>query len=342
MLIDIHHHYIPMQYIEAARADPERWNAATYTEKGTGRLALATGFTEPPPWPDAGRSPWGMDPGMYDLSARLAEMAEIGLDMAALSVPPGLFQHELPGETAQAAAEIQNAAIQEAVQAYPKSFVGMGTVPLVDVDRAIEELERIVREYGFPSIEIGGSVNGRHYDEPEFDAFFRRAAELGVLVFIHPHVSPPSERLLRYHTRNIIGFPVESGICAAAFIFGGTMKRYPNIKICLAHGGGIVPGLIGRWDHGWSVREEAQEFIDQPPSTYYKQFFFDNLSHGDRVLSTLLESVGADHVMVGTDYPYDMATRDPVGVLDRQQLSAEDRTKIESGNAVRLLGLDIG
>ena len=147
---------------------------------------------------------------------------------------------------------------------------------------AVAELERVVKDYGFTAVEIGASVNGRNYDEPEFDPFFQRAAELDVLIFVHPSSPPGPERMRRYYTQNIIGFPVETAICAAALIFGGVFARYPNIKVCLAHGGGMTSSLVGRWDHGWEARAEASQAIDRPPSEYLKLLYFDDLVHSDR------------------------------------------------------------
>ena len=210
---------------------------------------------------------------------------------------------------------------------------------------AIEELERVVRAYGFTAVEIGGSVEGRYYDEPEFDAFFQRAAELDLLIFIHPGVNPMPDRLRRYHTGNVIGFPVESGVCAASLIFGGVLARYPNIKICLAHGGGIVPGLIGRWDHGWEVRAEAQQQIERPPSAYFEQLYFDDLTHSDAVLAALFSIASPERVVVGTDYPYDMGERRPGAVLERAEaagvLTRAQREAVSSGTAARLLRVSV-
>ncbi len=340
MLIDIHHHYVPQRFIDLVRGDPDHYQAVVYRDDATGLDALATGRTEPINWPGPGRLPAALDPGIFDLAVRLEEMDAMGLDIAALSVMPNLFYYFAEPNLGAEVAAILNDAIQEACAAHPDRLVPMGTVPLQDVDLAIAELERVDRDYGFTSIEIGGSVNGRNYDEPEFDPFFQRAAELDLLLFIHPSAAPGADRLRRYYTANLIGFPVETGICASSLIFGGTLARYPNLKVCLAHGGGITQSVIGRWDHGWEARAEASQAIDRAPSTYFQQLYFDDLCHSDQVLSSLIDSAGCDHVVVGTDYPFDMGERNPRAVLDRQSLSLDDRSKIESQTAARLLRLD--
>ena len=283
MLIDIHHHYIPQRFIDLVRDDPERWQAVVYRDEATGLDALVTGRTQPLNWTGPRRLPAAIDPGIVDLALRLEEMDAMGLDMAALSVMPGLFYYFADPELGAEASAVLNDAISEACRAHPDRLVPMGNVPLQDVELAVAELERVVKDYGFTAVEIGASVSGRNYDEPEFDPFFQRAAELDVLIFVHPSSPPGPERMRRYYTQNIIGFPVETAICAAALIFGGVFARYPNIKVCLAHGGGVTSSLVGRWDHGWEARAEASQAIDRPPSEYLKLLYFDDLVHSDQV-----------------------------------------------------------
>lgn len=341
MLIDIHHHYVPQRFIDLARKDGERYQAVVYRDQGTGLEALAVGMTSPPPDRPVGRSLFAMDPGIYDLPTHLKEMSEMGLDMAALSVSPLLYYYFADAPLGAEVSRIVNDSIHEAAKDHPDRFIPMGTVPLQDVDAAIEELERCVKEYGFTAVEIGGSVNGKNLDEPEFDAFFQRAEALDLLIFIHPMANPSPDRLIRYYTENIIALPLESGICANSLIFGGVLERYPNIKICFAHGGGIIPGLIGRWDHGWEVRDEGKVVIDKPPSTYFKKLYFDDLVHSDDVLQALLTIAGPERVVIGTDYNYDMGQYPPAEHrLDRVALTTEQREMIEHKTAARLLRIE--
>jgi len=339
VLIDIHHHYVPLRFVDLVRRDPARWQAVVYRDPVTGLDALATGVTEPPHWPGPGRLPSALDPGIFDLDVRLQEMDDMGLDLAALSVMPNLFYYFAPAPLGAEVAAVLNDAIHEACARHPSRLIPMGAVPLQDPAAAIAELERVHREYGFTAIEIAGSVNGANFDEPQFDPFFQRAAELDMLLFVHPASAPAPDRMRRYYTANLIGFPVETGICAAALIFGGTLARYPNLKVCLAHGGGITASVVGRWDHGWEARAEAHQAIERPPSEYFAQLYFDDLVHSPRVLRALLDAAGPDHVVVGTDYPFDMGERHPAGVLDALQLAPQQRAAIESETAARLLRL---
>ncbi|MCL4231009.1 MAG: amidohydrolase family protein [Dehalococcoidia bacterium] len=337
MLIDIHHHYIPEQLINLVRQQSEHYQGVVYRDTATGLDALVLGVTSPPAAVVGVRSPFAMEPRIFDLSLRLQDMTEMQLDMAALSVSPVLFNYSAPAVLGKETSEICNDAIYQAVRKHPRQFIGMGTIPMQDTRLAIDELERIVSEYGFPAIEIGGSVNGFNLDEPRFDPIFRRASELDVLVFVHPIAVPAAERLSRYYSNNLIGLPVETGICVASLIFGGVLERYPGIKVCLAHGGGIAPSLIGRWDHGWNVRAEAKVAISRPPSVYLRQLYFDNLVHSTSVLRALLGIVGPSQIIVGTDYPYDMGQRHPMDVLDALEAPKEVLQRIGSITASRLL-----
>jgi aminocarboxymuconate-semialdehyde decarboxylase len=254
---------------------------------------------------------------------------------------PGLFYYFADPDLGAEASAVLNDSIAQACRAYPERLIPMGNVPLQDIELAIAELERVVKEYAFTAVEIGASVNGRNYDEPEFDAFFRRAAELDVLIFVHPSSPPGREQLRRYYMQNTIGFPVETAICVSSLIFGGVFARYPNIKVCLAHGGGVAPSLVGRWDHGWEARAEASQAIDRPPSEYFASLYFDDLVHSDRILGHLIDIAGVDRVVVGTDYPFDMGDRTPADTLARQALADSDHDLIASETVSRLLRLNV-
>ncbi len=340
MIIDIHHHYVPERFIDAVRTDGARYNAVVYTDQPTGLLALTVGSTEEPPPRPLGRSFWAMEPGFYDLDRRLEDLDEMELDMAALSPSPLLYYYSADPDVGLEVAQLANDAIHEAATKYPDRFVPMGTVPLQDIDKALAELDRIVSEYGFTSVEIGGNVNGRNLDEPEFDAFFQRAAELDLLIYMHPVSNPAPDRLQRYYTENIIAFPVETAIFTASIIFGGTLKRYPDLKLCLAHGGGVTPSIIERWDHAWTVREECRVAIDESPSTYFNKLYFDDLVHGDKTLANLINMVGTSQILAGTDYIYDMGQYPPKARIDNANLDHDEREDIRWRTAARLLRME--
>ena len=337
MIIDIHHHYVPARFLDLARSEGEKYQAVVYDDRPSGLEAMAIGMTEPPPDRPIGRTIFALDPAIYDVALHLEEMDAMEMDMAALSISPLLYYYWAPPDLGAEVAAILNDSIHETCQKHPDRFIAMGTVPLQDVDLAITELERTVKEYGFTSVEIGASVNDTNLDDPALDPFFQRAEALDVLIFIHPLGNPSPDRLVRYYTENVIALPTETGIAVNALIHSGVLARYPNIKFCCAHGGGIAPSLIGRWDHVWSVREEPKVVISEPPSTYFRKFYWDDLVHSDAVLEGLFRIVGKDRVLVGTDYNYDMGQYPPKARLDRMQLTVPERRAIEHETAARLL-----
>lgn len=337
MIIDIHHHHIPTGFIELARTQGDKYQAVVFRDQPTGLEALAVGMTEPPPDRPLGRSLFALDPGMCDIAVHIQEMDAMEMDMAALSISPLLYYYWAEAQMAAEVCAYINDSIHETCQQHPDRFIAMGTVPLQDPGLAIAELERIVKNYGFTSIEIGASVNDTNLDDPALDPFFQRCEALDVLVFIHPLGNPSPNRLNQYYTENVIALPTETGIAVNSLIHSGVLARYPNIKFCCAHGGGIAPALIGRWDHVWSVREEPKVVISEPPSTYFRKFYWDDLVHSDKMLDSLFLIVGKDRVVVGTDYNYDMGQYPPKARLDRMALSAPERRAIEHETAARLL-----
>ena len=227
------------------------------------------------------------------------------------------------------------------IRAWPDRFAGLGTLPMQDVKAAIAEMERCMTRLGLKGVEINDHVNGRTLEEPEFRPFWKAAQELGALVFFHQAgdtvVTP---RSARYHLPNTIGNLADRAVTFATLVFGGVMDEFPDLKICLGHGGGYTCYGIGRMDHGWQVRSEARVHITQPPSAYLGRFYYDCIVYTEPALRFLIDSVGADRVVFGTDWPYDMALDWPVAwVLGMKGLSQEEKEAILWKNLERLLGL---
>jgi aminocarboxymuconate-semialdehyde decarboxylase len=198
-------------------------------------------------------------------------------------------------------------------------------------------MKRCVNDLGMRGIEISSHVAGRELAEPEFRPFFAAAEELDVLLFMHPLGFTHGQRLSEHYFNNLIGNPIESTLAVAHLIFGGVLDRYPGLKLCVAHGGGYLPTYWGRMDHAWRARADCRQHISKPPSEYLRQIYFDTLVFDRRQLEFLLETYGAEHLLMGTDYPFDMAEPDPVGF--HGGLDEIDRAKILGGNAARLLKL---
>ncbi len=200
-----------------------------------------------------------------------------------------------------------NDEIADLVSAYPKRYAGLATVPLQDTELAVRELERAMQVKGLRGVEIGTHVNGRNLDEASLRPFFRAAAELGAFVFVHPMAVLAPDRLSRYYLTNLIGNPTETAIAIASLIFGGVYDECPALTCCFAHGGGSFAALVGRWQHGYEVRAEARINSVSAPRAYLPRIYVDSLVHDDRAARFLIDTVGADHMMLGSDMPFDMA-----------------------------------
>ncbi|WP_114955053.1 amidohydrolase family protein [Sphingosinicella terrae] len=276
-------------------------------------------------------------PKLNGVEQRIADMDALGVDVQAISPSPGQYYYFAPPELGRDAARIVNDGIAAAVAKHPGRLVGMGTVPFQNVGMAVEEMRRCVGELDLRGIEISSNVNGRELADPEFRAFFAEAEALGVLIFMHPLGFTHGERLSEHYLNNIIGNPIESTIALSHLIFGGVLDAHPGLKLCVAHGGGYLPGYWGRMDHAYRAREDCRQHIQREPSAYLRQVWLDTLVFDQDELDWLVATHGADRLCLGTDYPFDMAEPDPVGFHARLDDGAKAR--ILGLNAAGLLGL---
>ena len=272
---------------------------------------------------------------------RLADMDSLGVDVHVVSPYVGFYNYRLDAKIALATSRATNDEISAMTKAWPKRFAGLGTLPMQDVKAALTELERCMTQIGLKGVEINDHVNGRTLDEPEFRPFWKAAEQLGALVFFHQGgetlVSP---RTKRYHLPNTVGNLVDRAVTFATLVSGGVMDECPDLKIVLGHGGGYTCFGIGRMDHGWQVRTEARTNIQQPPSAYLRRFYYDCIVYTESALRFLIDTVGADRVVFGTDWPYDMALDWPVSwILAMESLTQAEKEAILWRNLERLLGL---
>lgn len=278
-------------------------------------------------------------PKLNGIDERLVDMDWLGVDVQAISPSPGQYYYFAPPEVGRDAARLVNDGIAEAVAKHPDRLVGMGTVPLQDTEMAIAEMRRCVKDLGLRGIEIGSNVGGGELADPARRAFFAAAEELGVLLFLHPLGFTHGQRLAEHYLDNIIGNPIEATIALSHLIFGGVLDAHPGLKLCVAHGGGYLPGYWGRMDHAFRVRPDCREHIAREPSSYLRQVWLDTLVFDRDQLDSLVRTHGADKLCLGTDYPFDMAEPDPVGFHDR--LDDDAKARILGGNAAGLLGLEV-
>jgi aminocarboxymuconate-semialdehyde decarboxylase len=280
-------------------------------------------------------------PQIYSIERRLKDMDAQTMDMQVLSVPPFLFFYATdPARSLDLCRKI-NDAFAETVRRYPDRFVALANLPMQEPETAARELERSVRDLGLRGAEICSNINGKNLDDKGLAPFYAKTQELDVPVFIHPSNVLGSDRLRRYHLGNLIGNPSDTAVAAASLIFGGVLKEFPRLKIYLAHGGGSCPLLRGRWDHGWRVRPEARASIERPPHDYFKLLHFDSLVHSVPALNFLIETVGAERVMMGSDYPFDMGDADPVeAIVSLPHHSDNQKEMILGRNAAALFKID--
>jgi aminocarboxymuconate-semialdehyde decarboxylase len=276
--------------------------------------------------------------GGWDLERRLEDMAKAKFDRQVLSVLPQTVAYEEEPALALALSQIQNDQIAALVKRHPDRFLGLGTVPLQSPDASVAELRRAVNQLGLRGVMIGSNVRGRNLDDPGLEPVWSAAAELGALVFIHPTTPAAADRLQHYYLRNFIGNPLDTTIAAACLVFTGVLERHPGIKILLSHGGGFLPYQAARFVHGWGEREEAKKRLRVSPAASLGRFLYDTILHARRPLEFLIGSAGADRVLLGSDYPFDMGQYDAVDLIESLSILETDQAKILGGNARTLLG----
>ena len=210
-------------------------------------------------------------------------------------------------------------------------------VPMQNIGLAIDELSRVHTEKGMNAVEIAPVINGKMLDAPEFFPFYEYCEKMEILIYLHPARVGKMAPYDKFHGMNLMGYVEETNWALVRMIFGGVFQRFPHLKVLTSHGGGNFPYQYGRLLHGFEVRAEAKEFIQSPPSEYVKNIYFDTITHWKPSLQFLVDSFGADHVLMGTDYPYDMADSDPVGSVNALRLTSKERVSVLGENCRKIL-----
>jgi aminocarboxymuconate-semialdehyde decarboxylase len=282
-------------------------------------------------------------PQLSSIEVRLKDMDRMGIDIQAVSpAPQQTYYWTDPGEGQQLARMVNNR-LAEIVSKWPERFVALGSVPLQDASLAVSELEHAVKTLGLRGVEINPSVNGLDLTDPRLnlERFFAKAQELDIVIFMHPVGFTHGERLMNHYFNNVIGNPLETTVAASHLIFDGVMERYPKLKVVLPHAGGYLAHYWARMDHAWKARPDCHTVIQKKPTSYLEKFYFDTITFDRTMLKNLVERYGAEHVVLGTDYPYDMGMEHPVDFIGGTAgISVSDKNKIMGGNAARLLKID--
>jgi aminocarboxymuconate-semialdehyde decarboxylase len=277
---------------------------------------------------------------LKNIDLRLDDLDANNIDMQTVIPVPKQSYYWIPSAPAKDALRAINEGIADAVKTAPDRFIGFGAIPMQDVDAAVAEMEYCVNKLGFKGIQILTNINGEEISIPKYDPIWAKAQELDVLIFLHPDGFTHGDRLAEHYFINILGNPLDTTIAVHHLIFKGVLERYPDLRILLAHGGGFIAAYPGRIDHAWSARADAHSDLPNPPTSYLKKMYFDTAVYTPHQLRFLVDFYGADHVVMGTDYPFDMAEFRPIEhVLETDGLNDAQKAAIISDNAHRLLKL---
>jgi len=326
MNIDLHSHFFPVEALQNLGKYQDR---APKVVLENGKLSVTSQIGFRP----------GLGPGAYDPVARIKALDEMSIDLQAISPSPILlFYWEEPAVAALFSRK-QNEAIQEVVKKHPDRFVGFGSVPLQSVSDAIA-IAQEAKAMGLKGLEIGNAVGDKPLDDPMFEPFFDAAQELDMLLFVHPlegglDADDPLSPVLG----NVLQFTFRTTMMVERMILKGMFEKYPNLRLCLSHGGGLLAFNIWRFDHSYGLRPELKKQLPRKPSEYLKKMYFDTIVHSAAALQYLVKVAGADRVVIGTDYPMAMGDFEPVAKVKELDLSTPERELILGGNAARALNL---
>ncbi|WP_030689382.1 amidohydrolase family protein [Streptomyces globisporus] len=277
-------------------------------------------------------------PALTDPAVRLALMDAQGVDVQLVSPSPSHYHYWADAHTAEKVYRLANEATAAHCAAAPGRLRGLGLVPLQHPELLVPALDHAL-EQGLAGVEISSHAPGRELSDPAYEPLWTHAEETGAIVFLHPFGCTLDERLDRWYLSNTVGQPTENAVALSHLIFSGVLDRHPGLKIVAAHGGGYLPTHIGRGDHAWRARTDASAACAEPPSSYLRRLYFDSLVHDPAVLRALVEAAGADRVLLGSDFPFDMGSDDPVGALRAADLPEADFHAVRGANAAALLSL---
>ena len=273
----------------------------------------------------------------WDPEVRLNESKQFGVDIQVLSTVPVMFSYWAKSEDALVVSKFLNDHLAEIVERYPKKFEGLGTLPMQDPDLAILELQRC-RKIGLKGVQIGSHVNEWNLDAPELFPIFLECESLNMAVYIHTWDMMGANTMSKYWLPWLVGMPAESSRAICSMIFGGVFERLPLLRVAVAHGGGSFTSTIGRIEHGFNVRPDLCAIDNQfSPSSYLGKFWIDSLVHDQNMLNHIINMVGDDKVLMGSDYPFPLGELNPGKLIKSMDWSANKKEKVLGSNALKWL-----
>ncbi|MPZ52442.1 MAG: amidohydrolase family protein [Acidimicrobiia bacterium] len=337
MHVDTHTHHVPLSYIARVSEDPKRFEA-TVAQTSSDTYEMVPSF-----WSSARfASRYRFAPPYYDWQARVDHMDSTGIRAAVVSANQALNYAWAPLEVAVEVAQLVNDDLAEGAKRFPGRIHGIASVPLQDPDAAVREATRAIDELGLRGIQVLSSIEGANLANAGLEKLFECVAGLEVPLFIHPYGALNHERMTPHFLVNVIGFPTEQAMAAAGLIFEGVLDRYTNLKVFLGHGGGSFPYLLGRIERGMQAFPDLMS-TQRPFRDYLDQIFVDTLVHDDAALKYLIETLGIERVMFGTDWPYWMQDTDVLERVERVMTTLGHDVFSLSDTASRLFGpFDLG
>lgn len=326
--MDVHHHFLPDTVISYIRQHGDRVNSEVVKKDGQEYV-----------WDKRG-SMFPIYREYYDYEQKIATMESCGIDRAVLSVVPNVYYYWIVSRTAYEIAQMCNNWISDFCSAHSERFSGMASIPMQDPVLALKELRRAHEELKLKAVAIAPIVQNIHLDEQAFFEIYEYCQAQDILIFLHPCFPEGRRELDKYYSINLIGNIYQTTLGINHLIFGGIFARFPKLKVLASHGGGFFPYQAGRMLHGMRVRTEIQEKIQRISEAYFGNIYFDTITHWDASLQFLVEQFDSEHVMLGTDAPFDMGDYQAVARVRRLKLPAEERDNICFKNAANLFALD--
>lgn len=284
-----------------------------------------------------------IDENCWNPLAILRDMDAHGIDAMVLCTVPVLFSYWAKPEHTEDWCRFLNDHLAGVVKDHPQRFIGLGTLPMQDVDRAIREMERCVRELGMPGVEIGTNINGMNLDDRSLWPFWEAAQDMGAAIFVHPWEMMGAERTSRYFQQWLVGMPAETTLSMTSMIFGGVFDAFPQLRVMFSHAGGSFPFTVGRISHGYHARPDLCNVNGvADPSTYVSKFWVDSITHNADALRFLIALMGPDKIAYGTDYPFPLGDLEHGKFIDDMpDLSHAIKQQLFAGTVANFLQLDL-
>jgi len=319
MSVDVHNHVMPTEALDLLRREPSYGVDLVGDE-----------------WVGVHHIPFTVVASFYDPAAKLAQLDEKGMDAAVISCPPPMYFYEVDTDDGVQLCEAANEGMEAFCRAQPDRLRWLANLPMQTPDSAVAAYRTAV-EHGCVGAAVGASIAGRRLDEPEYEEFWSVVEELGRPVLVHPAFNEFYAALEPYYLQNVIGIPLETTVMVERMMCAGVLSRHPGVRLILLHGGGFVPYQVWRLAHASGVRPEISIDADEVRRAF-GQLYFDTITHDVEALQYLAARVGIDHVMLGTDLPYDMATPTPMETL-REAFDGAALQKVCCDNAAKVFDL---